>query len=92
MESDVAQRDADPQRHTEGLDRAIEVLIVDGVFIMPNAGGLVRHLVNNKRAAIDPRLGLDRAAGRAGPGTGGWRHSHRGSYGRKVKLVVPVTL
>ena len=56
----IAHRDSGSQRHTEGLDRAIKILIVDGVFIMPNAGGWVRHLVDNEGTAIDSRLGLDR--------------------------------
>ena len=72
-----------PSGHTEGLNRAIEVLIMDGVFIMPNAGGRVRHFVGDERTAIDSRRGLDRTDGRAGPGTGRRNHSHRGADRRK---------
>ena len=34
----VAHRDPASQRHTEGLDRAIKILVIERVFIMPNAG------------------------------------------------------
>ena len=71
----IGQRSRASQGDTEGLDSAIQILVVDGVFIMPNPGGWVRHFVGNERAAIDSRLGLDRIDGRSGPGIDG-----RGSF------------
>ena len=37
MKSDVTNVDSGPERHAEGLNRAIEVLVVNGVLIMPHA-------------------------------------------------------
>ena len=89
MEPDVAHRDSDSQRHTEGLDRAIKILVMDGVFIMPNPSGGIRHFVDNERTTIDPRLRLDRSTGRSSPGIGGRSHSHRGANGRKGETRRP---
>ena len=38
VESDVGQRDPASQGHAERLDRAIQILVIDGIFIMPDAG------------------------------------------------------
>ena len=40
MKSDVADVDSASQRHTEGLDRAIEVLVIERVLVVPDAGSL----------------------------------------------------
>ena len=60
MKSDVTYVDAGPERHAEGLNRAIEVLVVNGVLVMPHAGRWVRYSVNDERATIDTGLRLDR--------------------------------
>ena len=60
MKPEITHRDSASQRHTEGLNRAIKILVIDGVLIMPNAGDWARHLVGNERTAIDSRRGLDR--------------------------------
>ena len=60
MKSDVTYVDSGPERHAEGLNRAIEVLVVNGVLVMPHAGGWVRYFVNDERATIDTGLRLDR--------------------------------
>src|ERR1700681_4032024 len=83
MKSKVVQRNPASQRHTEGLDRAIKILVIECIFIMPNAGDWARHLVGNERTAIDSRLGLDRSDGCSSPGIDGRGHSHGGSNGRK---------
>ena len=42
MKSDVADVDASAQRHTEGLNCAIEVLVIDRILVVPDSGtGLV---------------------------------------------------
>src|SRR6266571_1362970 len=83
MEPNVAHCDSAAQRHTEGLDRAIKILIMDGVFIMPETSDWARHFIDNKGAPVDSPLGLDRNAGRSSPRTCGRGHSHRGANGRK---------
>ena len=79
VKSKIAQRDRAPKRDTEGLDRAIEVLVIDRVLIMVEAGDWPRHLVGNEGTAIDSRFGLDRMDGCARPGSDGSGHPHRGS-------------
>ena len=85
MKPEIAHRDSRSQRHTEGLNPAIQILVVDRVFIMPNPSDWARHLVGNERTAIDSRNGLDRIDGRSSPGIDGRGHSHRGSNGRKAE-------
>ena len=71
--------------HHEGLDPAIKILVIDGVFIMVEPGDRARHLVGNKGTAIDSRRGLDRLDGRSRPGIDGRGHSHGGSNRRKAE-------
>ena len=59
MKSDVTDVDSGPERDAEGLNRAIEILVVNGVFVMPHAGGWVRYFINDERTTIDSRLRLD---------------------------------
>ena len=59
MKSDIAYIDAGPERHAEGLNRAIEVLVVNGVLVMPHAGRWIRYFINDKRTTIDTGLWLD---------------------------------
>ena len=63
VKSDVTNVDSLPQGHAEGLNRAIEVLVVKGVIVMPHARRWVRYFINNERATIDTGLRLDRYAG-----------------------------
>src|SRR5438046_361599 len=83
VKSHITQRDSAAQRHTEELDRAIKVLIMDGVFIMPDASHWARHFIDYESAAIDSRLGLDSSTGRSRPRTGRRGHSDRNANGRK---------
>jgi len=62
MKSDVTNVDSLPERHAEGLNRAIEVLVVNGVLVMPHAGRWVRYFINDERPTIDTWLRLDRYA------------------------------
>ena len=63
MKSDVTNVDSLPKRHGEGLNRAIEVLVVNGVLVMPHAGGWIRYFINDERTTVDTGLRLDRGAG-----------------------------
>jgi len=62
MKSDVTYVDSGRERHAEGLNRAIEVLVVKGVLVMPHARRWVRYFVNDERATIDTGLRLDQRA------------------------------
>ena len=85
----IAHRDS-ASRNSEGLDRAIEVLVIDRVFIMPEADRWIRHFIGNKGTAIDSRRRFDRVDGRSGPGVDGRGPLHDGSrhYKREIRGAV----
>ena len=62
MKSDVTNVDSLPERHAEGLNRAIEVLVVNGVLVTPHAGRWIGYFINDERTTIDTWLRLDRYA------------------------------
>ncbi len=78
MKPDIADRDSASQRHTERLDPAIEILIIDRVLIMPHARDRAGHFVGNKPLAIDSGLGLERTNRRSSPGVDGRGRAHGG--------------
>ena len=94
----VTHEDSAAQRDAERLDRAIQILVMDGVFVVPNPGHRARHLPDDEGTAIDSRLGLDRATGRSRPGTCGGGHSYRwltrnalkGKIGRASDIVTTI--
>ena len=45
MEAEIAHSNSAAQWHTEGLNRAIEVLVIDRILIMPDTGGWICHFV-----------------------------------------------
>lgn len=81
MKPNIADGDSASQRHTEGLDRAIKILIIDRVLIMPYASDRAGHFVANKPLAIDSRCGLKPANCRSRPGVDGWGRSHGVAHG-----------
>src|SRR5947208_16952455 len=83
MKSEIGHRSSGSQRHTEGLNRAIKVLVIDRIFIMPTASNRTGYLVADERTAIDSRNGRDRVDGGYRPGVDGWGPANRGSDGRK---------
>jgi hypothetical protein len=83
MKPEIAHGDSASQGHTERLNPAIKILVIDRVLIMPNPSDRARHFVGNERTAIGSRNGLDRIDGRSSPGIDGRSHSHGGSNGRK---------
>src|SRR5262249_32139859 len=65
MKSDVANVGTNSQRHTEGLDSSIQVLVIQSVLIVPDPRDRVRYFVTQKPNPICPRSGLDLAHRRA---------------------------
>ena len=59
MKSDVRDVYSWPNRHAERLDRAIEVLVVESVFIVPDASGGVRYFETHEPDTIISGIGLD---------------------------------
>src|SRR5260370_16051514 len=78
--------DAASRRHSKRLNRAIQVLVIDRVFVMPNSSGWVCHFIANECKAIVSRIGLDLIDGCSGPGKNRRVLLHRGSNGRKREI------
>jgi hypothetical protein len=78
VKTDVTNVHSRPKGHTEGLDRAIEIFVIDREFIVPDAGGRIRHLVANQENTIVSRIGFELVHSGAGtcPGLDGGLHSH----------------
>src|SRR6266446_2142083 len=57
--------DAASRRDSKGLNRAIQVLVIDRVLIVPNSSGWVCHFIANECNAIVSRIGLDLIRGSA---------------------------
>ena len=62
MKSDVTNVDSGRERHAEVLNRAIEILVMNGVLVMPHAGRWICYFVNDERTTIDTGLRLDHHA------------------------------
>jgi len=77
MKADIAYVDSSGQRNTERLDRAIEVLVIQRVFVVVNTGRRIGHFVTHKPDAIVSRVRLDLIHRRAAPSRDGWLHSSR---------------
>jgi hypothetical protein len=88
VKSDVRNVHPRPQWHAEGLNRAIEVLVIERVLIVPYPCIWSCHLVANKANAIVARSGLDLVHRRASPGVDSGLHSHRVTDGRKCERRV----
>ena len=83
VKTKIAHRGSAKQRDAEGLDSAIQVLVIDGVFIMPDPSDRPGHLGGNERAAIHSLGGLDGIDGRAGPRVDRRSHAHSGTDRRE---------
>ena len=59
MKPDVTDIDSRSQRHAERLNGAIEVLVIEGVFIVPDAGSWSCHLVTHEPDAVVARIRFD---------------------------------
>ena len=85
MKSDVTDVSTWPQRHTKRLDSSVQVLVIQGILIVPDARSWIGHLVTHKPDAIVSRVGLDlidRGA-RDRPSRDGRSHPHGSTNGRK---------
>jgi len=71
------------------LNGAIEVLVIDSVLIVPNAGSGTRYFVAHKQNAIVSRIRFELGNRRSRPGVDSWLHSHRGSGRRKCEIGNP---
>jgi hypothetical protein len=76
------------ERHGEGLDRAVEVLVVERVFIVPDASRRVGHLVTHEPDTIIARVRLLPVYRSASPSHDRALHAH-GRTGTRKRVAVP---
>ena len=89
MKSDVTDIDSSPYRHGERLNRAIEVLVIEGVLIVPDASIWPRHFIAHKPDTVRSWSGLNRIAHRrASPSFNGGLLSHGGDHGTKTERLI----
>ena len=74
---DVANVRSGSQRHAERLNSAVEVLVINGVFVMPHTGTWVSHFVTHKPKPVVAWIGFGLADRRASPGHHGRLHLYR---------------
>ena len=89
MKSDVSDVGASAQRHTEGLDRPIEVLVIQRILVVVDAGTWIGDFVTHKPQAIVSRIRLDLiyCCARTCPGRDGRLHSYGRANARKYEIV-----
>ena len=85
VEADISYVHSRSHRHAEGLNSAIQVLVVERVLVVPNTGRRVGHFVTHKPDAIVSRVGLDLIDRGSGdrPSSDGRSHPHRSTNRRK---------
>jgi hypothetical protein len=88
VKADVGNVYSRPNRHAERLDRAIEVLVVESIFVVPDAGSGVRHFVAHEPDTVGSGCGLDLVYRRTDPGRDRRMLSHGGSCGSKTKGLI----
>src|ERR1044071_3461140 len=88
MKSDVTEVYPCSQRHAKRLNRAIQVLVIERVLIVPNAGIGAGHLVADKPNAIVARIGLELSyrCARTRPGKDSRPRSHRAANRGKREI------
>ena len=72
----------------EGLNGAVEVLVINGVFIMPDPGVWSCHLVTNEENAVISRIRFALVYSCAGPSHDGRLLSHRAAHEIKGERLV----
>ena len=85
MKSDVGDVYSGSNGHAERLDRAIEVFVIERVFVMVNTRRRIAHLVSHKPDAIVSRVRLLLAYHRPCPSRNGGLHSPGYANRRKRK-------
>lgn len=77
MKFDIAQAwGCKSEINLKGLNRAVQILVVDSILIMPKTDGGIRHLVADEYNPIVSRIGFDLGHRRVRPGHDGGLHAH----------------
>ncbi len=59
MKSDVGDVSTWPQWHTKRLDSSVEVLVIQGILVVPDSLTGIGHFVSHKPEAVIARIGFD---------------------------------
>jgi hypothetical protein len=86
VESDVTDVGSSSQRHAKGLDRAIEVLVIQRILVVPDALAWISHFVTHKPDAIVSRIRLHLIYCCARPSHDGRLHPHGRAERRKREI------
>ena len=87
MKFDVRDVCSGSKRDAKRLDGAIEVLVIERVFVMINAGRRVRHLVTHEPNSVVARIGFELIHRRASPRHDSRLRSHGGTrLGKSERL------
>ena len=86
MKLDVSDINPGSDRHGEGLNPAVEVLVIKCVLIVPHATTQVRHFVTHEPDSISEVGRFDLVYRRAGPGLNGWLFSHGRTSSGKIEI------
>ena len=87
MEIQIACRNTAPQGNTERLNRAIEVLVIDGVLIVPDASARVCDLISHEADAVVTGVGFEATDRCSRPRVNGGSGLDRGAGGRKGEFT-----
>ena len=80
VKSDVIDVNSSSQRHTERLNRAIQIHVIESVLIVPNSSRWIGHFVTHKPEAVVSRIRLQAIHRRACPCPDGRLHSRSVAY------------
>ena len=81
MKPDVTEVNSSAQRHTERLNRAIKVHVIEGVLVVPDASSGVGHFVTHKPNTVVAGIGFNlvHCCAYTCPDLDSGLHSHRGA-------------
>ena len=85
MKADVSDVDTWPQGHTKRLDSSVQVLVIQGILIVPDSGSWIGHFVSYEPEAIIARIRFDLVQCRACPCHEGRSPPDRGANSGKCE-------
>jgi len=85
MKADVSDVGTWPQWHTKRLDSSVQVLVIQGILIVPDSGSWIGHFVSYEPEAIIARIRFDLVQCRACPCHEGRSPPDRGAKRRKCE-------
>ena len=85
MKTDVSDVDTWPQWHTKRLDSSVQVLVIQGILIVPDSGSWIGHFVSYEPEAVIARIRFELVQCRACPCHEGRSPPDRGTKRRKCE-------